>query len=99
MKKVYPIQNGTGKNVGYGFFCPACKYGHVYYTDMDNRPKWEFNGDKENPTFTPSLLNNANNYNDNNPRCHIFVTDGKIHFLSDCTHDMAGQTVEMGGVE
>ncbi len=26
-------------------------------------------------------------------RCHSFVTDGKIHFLSDCSHDMKGQTV------
>lgn len=27
--------------------------------------------------------------------CHSFIKDGKIEFLSDCTHEMAGQTVEM----
>lgn len=27
--------------------------------------------------------------------CHSFVTDGKIQFLSDCTHALAGQTVEL----
>lgn len=27
--------------------------------------------------------------------CHSFVTDGKIQFLSDCTHELAGQTVDM----
>lgn len=27
--------------------------------------------------------------------CHSFVTDGKIQFLSDCTHKLAGQTVEI----
>lgn len=27
--------------------------------------------------------------------CHSFVRDGKIEFLSDCTHRLAGQTVEM----
>ena len=27
--------------------------------------------------------------------CHSFVTDGKIQFLSDCTHALAGQTVEI----
>lgn len=27
--------------------------------------------------------------------CHTFVTDGKINFLSDCTHELAGQTVPM----
>jgi hypothetical protein len=28
-------------------------------------------------------------------RCHSFITDGKIEFLSDCTHSLAGQTVEL----
>jgi hypothetical protein len=31
--------------------------------------------------------------------CHSFVTDGKIQFLSDCTHELAGQTVEIPEVE
>lgn len=26
-------------------------------------------------------------------RCHTFVKDGNIEFLSDCTHKLAGQTV------
>jgi hypothetical protein len=26
-------------------------------------------------------------------RCHLFVTDGQIQFLSDCTHELAGQTI------
>jgi hypothetical protein len=27
--------------------------------------------------------------------CHSFVTDGKIQFLGDCTHSLAGQTVDL----
>lgn len=27
--------------------------------------------------------------------CHSFVRDGKIEFLSDSTHDLAGQTVDL----
>lgn len=27
--------------------------------------------------------------------CHSFITDGKIQFLDDCTHELAGQTVEL----
>jgi hypothetical protein len=27
--------------------------------------------------------------------CHSFVTDGRIQFLGDCTHSLAGQTVEL----
>ncbi len=27
--------------------------------------------------------------------CHSFVTDGRIQFLDDCTHALAGQTVDL----
>jgi hypothetical protein len=27
--------------------------------------------------------------------CHSFVTDGQIQFLTDCTHALAGKTVEL----
>lgn len=27
--------------------------------------------------------------------CHSFVSDGKIQFLGDCTHKLAGQTVDL----
>ncbi len=27
--------------------------------------------------------------------CHSYVTDGRIQFLSDCTHKLAGQTVAL----
>lgn len=27
--------------------------------------------------------------------CHSFVTDGRIEFLGDCTHALAGQTVDL----
>lgn len=27
--------------------------------------------------------------------CHSFITDGKIQFLGDCTHDLVGQTVDL----
>jgi len=27
--------------------------------------------------------------------CHTFVTDGRIQFLGDCTHALAGQTVDL----
>lgn len=29
--------------------------------------------------------------------CHTFVTDGRIQYLGDCTHALAGQTVDMVG--
>jgi len=27
--------------------------------------------------------------------CHSFVTDGNIQYLGDCTHELAGQTIEL----
>ncbi len=27
--------------------------------------------------------------------CHSFVRDGRIQFLGDCTHELAGQTVDL----
>lgn len=31
--------------------------------------------------------------------CHSFVTDGRIQFLGDCTHALAGQTVDLPPVD
>lgn len=27
--------------------------------------------------------------------CHSFITDGEIQFLNDCTHKLAGHTVDL----
>jgi hypothetical protein len=71
------------------FFCPGCQQVHA----IDNT--WKYNGDSEEPTITPSILvnGNAQYINPAVPRCHSFVTDGKIQFLDDCSHVLAGQTV------
>lgn len=31
--------------------------------------------------------------------CHSFVRDGRIQFLNDCTHSLAGQTVDLPDLE
>lgn len=69
------------------FMCPGCKSLHMF----DSR--WTFNGDVERPTFQPSLMTLGP------PRCHSFVTDGKIQFLADCDHELAGTTVDLEEVE
>jgi hypothetical protein len=50
----------------------------------------------EKPTFNPSLLYEAQKGVVR--RCHLYVREGKIAYLSDCEHRLAGQTVEMGDV-
>lgn len=79
---------------GYAIYCPGCEEHHVIYKT------WQFNGNFDKPTFFPSLL--AKGYSERYNRdyvCHSFVTDGQIQFLSDCTHELAGQTVPLPDAE
>ena len=75
------------------FFCPGCKMGHEVWTTRRNGNNcvWTYNGNKDLPTINPSLLVRLSDRD----ICHSFIRDGKIQFLSDCTHSLAGQTVEL----
>lgn len=86
-----------GKEIRYSFHCPGCGCSHGF------SKAWSFNGDFEKPTVKPSILVTWEDFIDHNDhakgtkkyRCHSFITDGKIRFLNDCTHALAGQTVEL----
>lgn len=71
---------------------------------------WDWNGSLDSPTFSPSILVRgtvpitddehakimAGEHVEPKPLvCHSFVRDGRIEFLGDCTHELAGQTVEI----
>jgi len=71
------------------FYCPGCEISHVFYVGVPNYPSWIFNGNLDKPTFTPSLLNFGR------IRCHLFLTDGVLRFLSDCGHKLAGKNVSL----
>ena len=78
------------------FHCPGCECSHGVYVDNPgpNRPVWGWNGSINSPTFTPSIKVQWNTPKGHRC-CHSFVTDGKIQFLGDSTHKLAGQTVEI----
>lgn len=78
------------------FWCPGCDGVHQVTVAPHPHP-WGFNGDGDKPTFTPSVFVNApgQHHNPGRPSCHSFVTDGRIQFLGDCTHSLAGQTVDL----
>jgi len=94
---------------GISFRCPGCGDTHCIPTDGKNA--WGWNGDLNRPTLTPSILVRSGHYAAHwKPGdacwcgkdygfecyvCHSFVTDGRIAFLGDCTHALAGQTVDM----
>lgn len=82
------------------FTCPGCKRDHGIQHGVTDGPSWNWNGSLESPTFTPSILvtyNGADAGVDGAPPkiCHSYVVDGKIQFLTDCTHSLAGQTVDL----
>lgn len=59
-------------------------------------PRWMFNGDLVKPTFTPSfkhILEWGNG--DPTEVCHYILTDGVLHYCSDCTHELSGKQVEL----
>lgn len=80
------------------FFCFGCKcphYVNVAHCDTNpQRPVWGFNGSYEKPTFTPSVLVDLGQ----GRVCHSFVTDGRIQYLTDSFHELAGQTVDLKAV-
>jgi hypothetical protein len=86
--KVLPVDDG------HHAYCSGCKQDHL----IPNT--WQFNGNLEKPTFSPSLLIRYQNYNHVQDKdisfvCHSFITDGEWRYCSDSTHELAGQTVEM----
>lgn len=74
------------------FHCPGCDHTHGF--PVDGSRGWTWNGDLVNPTVSPSILVRRND-GDIKHVCHSFVKDGHIQFLGDCTHALAGQTVEI----
>lgn len=80
------------------FWCPGCDGAHA--VGVGDGPRWGYNENPHAPTFTPSVLvryDGADAGKDGAPPavCHSFVTDGRIQFLGDCTHELAGQTVDL----
>lgn len=92
MAVVRRIQSREGQEE-YRFHCPGCGCSHWFRAKGD-RPCWEFNGDVDKPTLSPSLKVCGRDENGDTV-CHSFVREGMIEFLSDCTHALAGQTVPL----
>lgn len=73
--------------------CPGCEGGHAVPV---NGPKaWTWNGDREKPTLHPSVFVNKGRANPTAHVCHVWITKGQIQFLGDCTHALAGKTVDL----
>lgn len=93
MAKLFRVTSPTGDGLGY--YCPGCKLTHIFRVSRglawNGEPVWTWNGDIDRPTFSPSMGCNMGT----EIQCHSFVRDGKIEYLSDSRHELAGQTIEM----
>lgn len=86
MSKIRKVPVGETE-IHYLYNCPGCGYEHAFSPNVH-----QFNGDLNNPTISPSLLqSNPQNYH----TCHSFIRDGMIQSLGDCWHALAGMTVEL----
>ena len=69
---------------------------HILINLEGPHPVWVWNGDKRNPSISPSILTRLNWGADGKEICnHVFVREGKIQYLGDCTHEYAGMTLEL----
>lgn len=90
------------------FCCPGCGDRHQVTVGVHGR--WGWNGSLDLPTFEGSVLvggvqwptgedfykpEHASVTAGGRTVCHSFVRDGRIEFLGDSTHDLAGQTVDL----
>lgn len=69
------------------FFCPGCE--SAIRIPISGARAWGWDGNLDAPTLTPSILSIGER------RCHAFMRSGKLEFLSDCTHVLAGKTIDV----
>lgn len=80
------------------FVCPGCVAGgpegydgvHMLAVNVSEdigKPSWNWNGNLESPTLSPSILS------DGYSKCHSYLTEGVFDFLTDSEHPLSGQKV------
>jgi hypothetical protein len=86
------------------FWCPGCDEAHgpIVARDNPSRPFWNWNGSRDFPTLSPSILSRST-YGTAAPHgshplggdhvCHCYVRNGQIEFLGDSTHKLSCQVV------
>lgn len=59
---------------------------------------WTWNGSVDSPTVRPSVLTRGGDV-DGEHVCHSWINDGRVQFLGDSSHALAGQTVDLLDVD
>lgn len=100
MAKLEKVGNIKGQ---YTFWCPGCQCGHKVNIESEGstHPVWSLSGSLDNPTISPSICVTTkwSVPSFKAKVCHLFIRNGKIEYLPDCTHELAGKTVDMVDLE
>lgn len=89
------------------YWCAGCEGVHRVNVKADMRPAWDWNGDVNKPTLSPSIrefwpARDAEKYPDGSEypakpestRCHHFLREGVIEYLDDsAAHQLRGHHV------
>jgi hypothetical protein len=75
----------------YIFYCPGCGCNHWFTI-----PRWTFNNNFDAPTVAPSIILSPQ---DLSSRCHLRIVSGKIEYLTDSFHFLAGIIIDMIDLE
>lgn len=102
-RRVHYHKDGKRQAVTYHrYWCPGCDNLHSIAVRPGKQPNgasWGFTGTLEKPTYTPSQLSEWEGLDKSGRkvkrRCHTYIREGKIEFLKDTTHELAGQTVPL----
>lgn len=94
MKKIL-MEIKDGEKIKMVFWCPACHNYHWVQINSNLKPFWKFNNDLNKPTFSPSILVKNS---DGEVECHLFIKEGNIEYLEDCTHDFKALTIPMHSI-
>jgi hypothetical protein len=90
MAKIKEILPDMPQHHQFLYWCEGCGYEHAFALKSEGGHH-SFNGDLNNPTVSPSLVDNFSA----GRMCHSFINEGKIKYLGDCTHHLAIKTVEL----
>lgn len=83
------------------FSCPGCSDTGITglhllpINSATHSPSWDWDGNLESPTLSPSILTRTPPYVEGKPSgiCHSYLRNGVFEFLPDSTHSLAGQQV------
>lgn len=97
IKVVLNVDPETGKkycHTQYLYFCLGCGFEHAFALKGEGGAH-EFNMDFDNPTVSPSLLQDFVP----GKLCHSYIRHGMIIYLKDCQHHLRGKIVTLPDIQ